>query len=277
MIDVAIRFDDPSASSDHALERKLLQIMAECNVRSTFVVVPCIGQHALTGADMPHLVDAVRQGRVEIAQHGYDHEAMDDVGIPSEFAGADPAVQSSKIVAGRDILEAAFDIRLHGFVPPFNTFDRSTAALLARHGFRYLSAAHEGDVIERGQLILLPRTCHLSELRRAIAEARLRPAGNLAIVVVMHHYDFEEGEEQDTSITLQEFSSLLQWMSCQPDIRVMPLSELTARHSLQTWRKAMRRAQWVHRQHWRLRALFPRFSLMPQPLVNYMRMAVSQS
>jgi hypothetical protein len=67
MIDIAIRFDDPSALSDHVLERRLLALRGQHGMRPTFTVVPHAGGGALRGDDVPH-PEAARTGTVEIAE-----------------------------------------------------------------------------------------------------------------------------------------------------------------------------------------------------------------
>ena len=273
MIDVAIRFDDPSAVSDHALERGILHAMAMHDVSATFAVIPHAGQHALSANDVPHLVEARQSGRMEIAQHGFSHEPCQaEASLPSEFAGLDLAEQTKKIVAGRATLGQVFGCAIPGFVPPFNTFDPITAAVLSEQGFLYLSAGSEHGSAEPGRLTELPRTCQLTELRPALAEARRHPHGDLAIVAVMHHYDFQESGRTDAPLTLERLSNLFRWLRQQPDVRLHTLSRLASRHDANTWRKAVQRNRWVQRQHWRIRSVFPRYSLMPHTLFRYVRL-----
>jgi len=274
MIDVAIRFDDPSATSDHALERAILHIMALHGVCATFAVIPHAGQHALSADDVPHLVEARQSGRLEIAQHGFSHESSRPAASrPAEFAGLDHAAQTDRIIAGRTVLERAFGVAIPGFVPPFNAFDHVTAAVLSEQGFLYLSAGSEYGSLECARLAELPRTCHITELRRAVSEARRRPHGDLAIVAVMHHYNLQESGAPNAPIRLQDLSELLQWLRQQPDVRLNTLSQLAARCNARTWYKAVRRNRWVKQQHWRIRSVFPRYSLMPHALFRYIRLA----
>lgn len=273
MIDVAIRFDDPSSVSDHALERGILHAMAKQDVCATFAVIPHAGKHALSADDVPHLVEARQSGRMEIAQHGFSHEpCRAQANLPSEFAGLDPEEQTKKIVAGRATLGQVFGCAIPGFVPPFNTFDHITAAVLAEQDFLYLSAGSEHGPVESGRLTELPRTCQLTELRPALAEARRHPHGDLAIVAVMHHYDFQESGRTDAPLTLEQLSDLFRWLRQQPDVRLHTLSQLASRHDANTWRKAVQRNRWLQRQHWRIRSVFPRYGLMPHALFRYVRL-----
>lgn len=273
MIDVAIRFDDPSAVSDHALERGILHAMATHDVCATFAVIPCAGQQALSTDTMRHLIEARQSGRLEIAQHGFNHascQSKDD--LPSEFSGLDRTAQADKIMAGRTLLEQIFGVAIPGFVPPFNTFDHVTASILSDQGFHYLSAGSEHGLVESARLAQLPRTCQITELRRALSEARRRPNGNLAVVAVMHHHDLLESRLAGAGLSLQALSDLFQWLRQQPDVRLNTLSQLATRHDARTWHKAVRRNRWVQRQHWRVRSVFPRYSLMPHALFRYIRL-----
>lgn len=273
MIDVAIRFDDPSAISDHALERAILHAMDRHAACATFAVVPHAGQQALSAGSVPHLIEARRTGRLEIAQHGFCHEpSRPDASLPSEFSGLDGAAQTEKITAGRTALEQVFGVAISGFVPPFNTFDQVTASILSEQGFLYLSAGSEHGLVESGHLAQLPRTCQITELRRALSEARRRPNGDLAVVAVMHHYDLQESGLAGAALTLQDLSELLQWLRQQPDVRLNTLSQLAARHDARTWHKAVQRNRWVQRRHWRIRSVFPRYGLMPYALFKYVRL-----
>lgn len=224
MIDVAIRFDDPSAVSDHALERAILHAMACHGVCATFATIPHAGQHALSADDVPHLVEARQSGRLEIAQHGFSHESCRPGGsLPSEFAGLDRAAQTDKITAGRSTLEQVFGVAIRGFVPPFNTFDQVTASILSDQDFLYLSAGGEHGLADAAQ-------------------------------------------------TLEDLAELFQWLRQQSDVRLNTLSQLAARHDARTWYKAVRRTCWVQRRHWRIRSVFPRYSLMPHALFKYVRL-----
>ena len=66
MIDIAIRFHDPSAISDHVLERRLLALRGQYGMRASFAVVPHAGRGALRADDVPP--EAARAGTVEIAE-----------------------------------------------------------------------------------------------------------------------------------------------------------------------------------------------------------------
>lgn len=276
MIELAIRFDDPSACSDHALERELLRVMAKHGIRATFAVIPHAGSAALAADRAHHLLEAARAGVVEIAQHGFRHESRaPNNAIPTEFAGARPSEQAEKIGAGRAILESVFGVPIRGFVPPFNTFDEATAATLCAQHFHYLSAGAEHGALTRG-VALVPRTCQVMDLKLAIAEARQRSGKRLAVVAVMHHYDLAESGNREAPLTMEKLSDLFCWLRQQADVRLNTLIELAQRHDADTWQKAVRRSRWAQRRHWRIQRLFPKHCLMLQPLFNYPRLKAKQ-
>jgi len=79
MIRLALRFDDPSATSDHALEAAIFNTLMRYGIPITVAAIPNRRQDghyaALAGSDAKHLVQAQRAGIIEIALHGYSHSA----------------------------------------------------------------------------------------------------------------------------------------------------------------------------------------------------------
>ncbi|MDP2852246.1 MAG: DUF2334 domain-containing protein [Gallionella sp.] len=269
MIDVAIRFDDPSATSDHALERELV---AEQESSATFAVIPCADRLPLRAEQMAHLIEAQRCGTVEIAQHGYSHEScIGGSDTPSEFAGVDPAEQARRIADGKTILGRVFGVTIGGFVPPFNSFDQATVRALEQQGFHYLSAGRGHDLPDITHLSLVPRICQAFELRGAIQEAHRRVAAAPSIVAVMHHYDFREHGRADARMTLHEFAALLEWIRLRPGVRLVTLGVLASLHDAHTWRAAVQRGRQAQQLHWRLRPFLPQHCLMTRPLWRHLR------
>lgn len=272
MINVAIRFDDPSATSDHALERELVRILAEQDACATFATIPCADRLPLRAKQMTHLIDAQHNGTVEIAQHGYSHESrIGESDTPSEFAGADLAEQACRIADGKTILDQVFGVTIGGFVPPFNTFDQVTVRALEQQGFHYLSAGGEHDLPDITHLSLLPRTCQIHELRGAIQQTHRCAAAAPSIVAVMHHYDFHEHGRADARMTLHEFAALLKWIRLQPSVRLITLGMLARLHDARTWRAAVQRGRQAQQLHWRLQPFLPQHCLMTRSLWRYLR------
>jgi len=272
MINIALRFDDPSSKSNHDLERKLVDCLAKCGACATFAVIPYVEKQPLRGHAVSHLVAAQDFDIIEIAQHGLTHESLiADRNLPSEFQGAHPKEQLRRVIAGKGILEAVFGRPIYGFIPPFNTFDQNTIDALEDTGFRYISAGIEHGLPITRALAQVPRTCQARELRAAVAEAQRRTNTASTIIAVIHHYDFEEHGPSKSKLTWSEFERLILWLKQQRNVRVVTLRDLANLYDARTWHSAVRRGRFVQRLHWRLRNFLPKHCLMTKPLVEYIR------
>jgi len=273
MINISIRFDDPSSISDHRLEENILDILSKHSIYAILAVVPFAGENELGPQTASHLIRANNSGVIEIAQHGYTHNRINEANaMPTEFAGADLPSQMKNIKYGRAILNKVFKKQITGFVPPFNTFDETTIHALEQQNFLYLSAGAEHCLPDISSISLLPRTCQLSELHNAIVEARRKANTNSYIIPVMHHYDFKEHGEQKADISLGDFDQLMRWISHQPDIKTHTLSTLATHEKPKKWHLASRRSHLSNRLHWRLRRFLHRYSLMTESVFRYLRL-----
>ena len=275
MIRIALRFDDPSATSDHALERGILRVLEELGIPATFAVVPCRRKpHALLtidAANVPHLVAAQAAGSIEIAQHGYTHESLasPQATAQSEFRGVSATEQARRIDAGRDVLESAFRGPVTGFVPPWNTHDEQTSRILAERGYAYISG-NLGNLPEPVQDIrFIPLTSHLNDLEQACGEADRRWFPT-TIVAVMHHYDFSEAAGSQGTFTIESFGDLLLMLRDRPSVRFMTLGQLAAQMSVGQCRAACVRHARTAGLHWRLQRWLPSHLLFERPLWMYL-------
>lgn len=271
MIRLAIRFDDPSATSDRALEESVIDVLARLGLRATFAVIPFKQVASMTIAldreRASHLLAGYRQHRVEIALHGHSHERTRADGQPSEFKGVDRQQQSGLIDQAARHLRAMFgEDSISGFVPPWNTYDANTLAALENLGFEYLSASWWFPQGYRGAVSIIPRTCQLKELPAAIGQARRYARLRPSIIAVMHHYDFAEPNDGAVAFDLNRFAELLEWIAKQPDIEVLTLRDLvrTATPTRLCAALAFQRAK--QRLHWRLQRRLPDKCLVETPL-----------
>jgi peptidoglycan/xylan/chitin deacetylase (PgdA/CDA1 family) len=240
MISVCFRFDDPSAISDHELERRVFAIFARQHCPLCVAVIPFA--RTLDGEVKPvtrhnaaHLFDAAEAGLIEIAQHGHTHVCRGSVSIgqQTEFAGISAAEQESLIAEGSNQLASVFGRRIKGFVPPWNTYDRSTAQVLTRAGFEFVSA---GDYViaAGGRLAAVPRTCTLHNARDALERAGHFHALAPVVVVLLHANNFFEcrpsssGHKQPPFIDLGQLEALLRWIHATPGMRMESLSDVAA-------------------------------------------------
>ncbi|HXX84730.1 MAG TPA: DUF2334 domain-containing protein, partial [Casimicrobiaceae bacterium] len=226
MISVCFRFDDPSALSDHALERRIFEVFSRFEVPLCVAAIPFACTRSgepvpLTSHNAPHLIEASQRGVIEVAQHGHSHlpRSQDNKGGRSEFAGLEAAEQARLIQEGRQHPSALFGHAIRGFVPPWNTYDSTTARVLEEAGFEFLSAGW--DFHRAGALPIVPRTCSLRDARCAIEGALAFRSLAPVLVVVMHPDDFKEfrlpplPDEPPPFTSLPELESLLGWLQSQ--------------------------------------------------------------
>jgi len=238
MINVCFRFDDPSPTSDHELERRILEIFARHVVPLCVAVIPFTRRGgdvvALSRECAGHLLDALHAGRIEVAQHGHTHlpRGIDRRGAQSEFAGLPVAQQSRLIAEGSEWLASVFGSTARGFVPPWNTYDRGTAQALDQAGFEFLSAGE--DVIRFGRLAVVPRTCTLRDARTTVERATDFELLAPLVVVVFHPDDFREfklppaPDEPPPFTDLDELDALLRWLRGLESVRVQALGAIAA-------------------------------------------------
>jgi peptidoglycan/xylan/chitin deacetylase (PgdA/CDA1 family) len=235
MVSICFRFDDASAKSDHKLEHKVFDVFARLNVPLCVAVIPFAGAGEpvpLSPQNAAHLFDAARAGVIEIALHGHSHRhrGNDARGRRTEFFGLHPAEQTRLIREGMQHLASAFNHRIQGFVPPWNTYDASTTQALAEAGFEFLSAGF--DVFRHGRLPVVPITCRLRTARIAIQKACCFEWLAPVVVVLFHSDDFMEyrypprHDESWPAMNLRELEALLEWIKTKPGLHAEALSHI---------------------------------------------------
>lgn len=260
MIRLVLRLDDPSATSNQAIEAAILDALARHGLCATFAVIPYRGPAGdlvpMTSARAGAMRDALQGGVLDVALHGHSHTNVAVAGKPSEFIGVPLAQQHQQLAAGRALLEDVFERRIGGFVPPWNSFDAATLEALETLGFDHLSANVGHAPMRPTPLRLLPLTCHLADFKQAVAEARRFIRWQPVIVVVMHHYDFPGGDAPVFRETA-EFDAWLAWIAAQTDIEVTTLSRLAASLSPAASQRVFQLHRLRDRLPWRFRGHFP--------------------
>lgn len=276
MINIALRLDDPSPVSDHQLERGILDVLTALEIPATFAVVPFapVEQESvpLGAENAPHLLEAHAQGRIEVAQHGYAHEPLTRSGQdgPSEFWGVAEEEQARRMDTGRARLKQVFGQTVDGFIPPWNTFDATTARLVAGRGYVYLSGSLSTPPDRPPGFRLIPRSTDVHHLLEAHAEAARRPFFDSTIVAIMHHYDFQEAADRPGRLSLAAFRETLSWLKARPGVRFTTLSQLAASMSVaDSWSMYSRQVRKSH-LHWRLQRLLPSHLLYTRPLLLHL-------
>lgn len=267
MINVAFRLDDPSKTSNHQLESKIIGLLEQYKIPATFAVIPFkddpkSSSNSLKKQDIPHLIEASDLNIVEIALHGYSHTNHKQGAINSEFSGRSAKKQNHLLESGRSLLENIFERPVIGFVPPWNTYDDITVNCLIEQHFQYLSADWNNTGTNQ-DIALIPHTCNLPHLKIAVEEARILKNSPSIINVIMHHYDFKEQNADKGLIDLNDFSELLAWVTKQCDINTATLSEIGKMFSPSELQKPIRSHEQYKNLHWRINRLMPQYCLFP--------------
>jgi len=197
---VVLRYDDYHASlgaesaEKDSIEERLLEVAADTGAPITMAVVPLFEERAPLADDPAKLAalrEALDRGVAEAALHGLTHTALTPPGVrQSEFAGQPFEAQLERLRQGRALLEEWLGAPPASFVPPWNTYDRSTERALAELGFRVVSADLSAPLVG-SPLVSLPHTCGLRRLPRVVARAR-RAGGLVVAVSMFHHFSFHE-------------------------------------------------------------------------------------
>ena len=238
-IRLVLRYDDPSATTDTETEIKLIEALRQHGMVCTFGIVPfaCAGfprdiqpqeELPLPPEKAKLFAAAAREGLLELAQHGYSHQAN---GPPSphfsEFAGLDHPEQMRKVQRGKAFLEAELGMDVKIFVPPWNTYDANTIRAVESSGFTYFSADMHGPADSTSSMTFLPYTSSLTTIKEVIACARAAPDPEPVVVMLFHGYDFLEVDASRGVLTFDQFLATLQWFSQQPDVRIVRMDELS--------------------------------------------------
>jgi hypothetical protein len=277
MIQIALRFDDPSASSDHALEEGILRVLEQVGIPATFAVVPFAlgpaGPLPITAINAPHLIAAQASRRIEVAQHGQSHEpiATTSTGVRSEFQGVAREEQRRRLDAGRQVLEAAFAGPIHGFVPPWNTYDAATVALLEEGNYSYISAGMDYPRGLHPALRVLPHTCDVHHLATAVRNAERPFPRWKTIISIQHHYDFQEARNNPGPLSLAAYQDRLKRLVDRPDVRFTTLELLAKQFPIATTWAAQARFRFKSQLHWRLQRHIGDYMLYNRPLWAYLR------
>lgn len=237
---VFFRFDDYSASSPVDIETALVAALRRHGVAATFGVIPEVTQGSYSDPTTlgtvpfaPSKIDFLRQavhdGSVDVAIHGFNHRTRSAGGPHSEFVGLSTEEQRVRIRQGRELLHRHFGVEPIVFIPPWNRYDAQTIQVLSELGVRCMSANRYGPSNE--SLSFVPITAELRELRDAVAHARKSSDADPIIGILLHPYDFMESGDPRASMTFEEFDEELAWLTKQSDTRVASIGNLCVENS----------------------------------------------
>lgn len=241
MITIFFRYDDYCSLSPSVADRGLIDIFRRQGLSCTFAVVPAVTslypqvegtsqeEVPLAGDKLSELRAAVQDGVVDLALHGWKHLANAHTGhpTPSEFKGLSFGKQVEILERGRDFLERATGVIPKIFVPPWNSYDRTTERALEAVGLQGISANRYSPPATRNAgLAFAPMTTEIVGLHRAIDRAMKEGAADAVIGVMMHPYDFQETGDARAVITLADFDKLLSTLKGRGDVQIVSISKL---------------------------------------------------
>ena len=244
---IVFRYDDYSAVSPVDCDLKIIDTFRQIGATVSLGVIPFIttdyekhlstvrlsenDSHSsedsvipLTPAKVRILTDAVNEGVVDVAMHGYSHRSFKSR-RRTEFCGLDFETQFDHLSKGKEFLEQALKEPITCFVPPWNSYDKNTLRSLGALGFASISGSKLGADAPSEGFKFLPATSSLERLPSAIAESRKFHYKQPVIVCVFHPLDFREVDKDRGVITFSEFSGLINTLAAQDDISVLSLSQ----------------------------------------------------
>jgi peptidoglycan/xylan/chitin deacetylase (PgdA/CDA1 family) len=236
-VTVFFRFDDYSETSPLAVEAGLVGALRNNGCLATFAVIPAVtegryhepgerGTHPLGAEKIRFLRQAVDDGAVDVALHGFDHRSRAHTSPHSEFVGLSLKDQSARLQQGQDFLRRMTSFDPTVFVPPWNSYDEQTLEALVHQGLTCLSANRYGPAYN-GSLRFVPITTDIQNLHRAVGLASTVAANDDPIVgVLLHPYDFTESGDSRAVISCDGFDKELKWLTDQADVRVVSVSQL---------------------------------------------------
>jgi peptidoglycan/xylan/chitin deacetylase (PgdA/CDA1 family) len=238
-IQLVFRFDDTSAKSNIEIDLMVINEFKKHKMRCTFGVIPFICEKnshdpslqnntALSATKIKLLKQAIEDGFLEIALHGYSHQTnrFQKEGEYSEFVGLDYESQLIRAREAKQFLEDKFSRSVTIFVPPWNSYDTNTIKALEKLEFKHLSADIYGIALDNGLLRYIPATCGLKDLKKAISQARKSKDRSPVIVVLFHAYNFKESHDPGAKMAFSEFSEILSLISKQDDVVVKSMEQL---------------------------------------------------
>ncbi|MEZ0148379.1 MAG: DUF2334 domain-containing protein [Candidatus Reddybacter sp.] len=264
MIHIALRFDDPSVSSDHILENNVIEICVRYGVKINFAVIPFKNikdkRTPLNTLAAKHLIDAESKGHIEISQHGNAHTnfALENE-RPSEFIGRSIEEQTYLLNNGKEVLDSVFGKKNRGLVPPWNSFDKNTIQAAINNGFTFISGGWDHPDNQKNSAIkLLPRTSQIANTINDIKRNSIYSFASPIIVPVIHHYDFIENNSQNGKFDLDDFETMIKDITTLSNVRTTSLNSITKTLSANN----LRFGHFIHKTlidntHWRLRTRLP--------------------
>ena len=209
---VGFRNDDLSINSNAKHEASVLNIFSEYGVKQTFAYIPKRGENKNRGShspqEEPHISEALenwfKQGRIELALHGYAHKKSED--SSGEFDGLPYNIQFEKISFGKKKLDKTLNNNVNIFAPPWNQADNNTVKACLHSGIHIFSGylgelPAEGMTFVNTNAVLFPKANPMGEGKGLPAFedvlAHAKKGYGTAFIIAFYHsrYDFKSSED----------------------------------------------------------------------------------
>ena len=225
---VVFRNDDPAPWTELETLRAVTDVFVRTETPVTYSIVASdddTGERLDTDHPVAAYLNDLRADHgdlVEFAVHGYTHTKETAFLGRSEFGGLDEAAQRDRLTAATELFDD------HGwepdvFVPPYNTYDETTAEVLADEGFSLVSGSpHTLDdqfgaeeYLLDSDLVHLPMNLSMedwdTESVRDIETLkgdvdRNNEAFGLN-VIMLHYYFYDDQQQRETLEELVEYAT----------------------------------------------------------------------
>jgi hypothetical protein len=266
-----LRYDDYSAMSSAAVERPLLELIADLKYPCTVATVPFVfdgltfcGHGTVRLLPLPPgkvraLEELIREGVVEVALHGWSHLALSPLREMAEFSDAMPLETQRRLLRdGRSYLEDVFQRKVVTFVPPWNRLGRVTVEALKREGMVNVSSGYPTPyepVYPLGEETAAPVRnvpCWLSvqETGKALDIAKRWGGEESVVGTLIHDYDVLESGYGVGGLSMTDLKKHLEAWSGDQRVDRRLVSVAAKREGAIGWRRARGNVELL-RECWR--------------------------
>lgn len=220
-IQIIFRYDDYGITNDK-VSSKLFNYFSRQNIPLLVSIIPFkLGQDnslmplSINSEDKSYLIGT----HFTMALHGYLHknnvQQNTNFKGKAEFYGQSFDKQFEWIKLGKKHIESELGKQIDVFVPPWNVYDENTLRAIAENKLTYLSAKRNNIVqasMDDDIISYLPFTVTLKQFLEIVMKKtsllNFNKTNNL-MVVMLHHYDFEESRSKKAIIGINEFARVI--------------------------------------------------------------------
>ncbi len=188
---IILRMDDVQGYLWNALVINLTDSMLQKNMSVTLAVIP---NRSLNDDVVmrKYLLDKIKNPRIEIAQHGFNHKE-------NEYLNLSEADAYNITRSGQDILRNYLRVEPVTFVPPYDEYNGNTTKAISKLGFKIISAKRgefqfnenmtyigfnaETKISNQNNLIPVPDV--LNDCRKSLNDRNL-------CVIIIHPQDYAD-------------------------------------------------------------------------------------